>query len=208
MTLSGVNYAVALGLLAALGDISRFRDGDHAASYLGLVPSTRQSGYHCYHGHITKAGSGPARGLLTQAAQHVGRHPGPLAAFFRRLSKRKNRNVAITATARKLVLVAFLMLKNKEPYRYARPELMRKEFSWLGETATGKRTPVLRSKPKAGLAEVYAAPNLPSVKAPQELPRGERRMLEERKLMGFVRELYQPTPPKRKALRTTKASKR
>ncbi len=37
MTLPGVNYAVALGLLAALGDISRFRDGDHAASYLGLV---------------------------------------------------------------------------------------------------------------------------------------------------------------------------
>ena len=29
MILPGGNYAVALGLLAALGDISRFRDGDH-----------------------------------------------------------------------------------------------------------------------------------------------------------------------------------
>ncbi len=208
MTLPGVNYAVALGLLAALGDLSRFRDGDHAASYLGLVPSTRQSGYHCYHGHITKAGSGPARGLLTQAAQHVGRHAGPLGAFFRRLAKRKNRNVAITATARKLVLVAFLMLKNNEPYRYARPELMRKKFSQLGETATGKRSPVLRSKPKAGLVEVYTAANLPPVKPPQELPRGERRMLEERKLVDFVTELYQPTPPKRKVSQKAKVSKR
>lgn len=57
MTLPGVSYGTALSLLAALGDISRFRDGDHAASYLGLVPSTRQSADHCYHGPITKAGS-------------------------------------------------------------------------------------------------------------------------------------------------------
>ena len=53
MTISGLNYVVAMGLLAALGDISRFPDGDHAAAYLGLAPSTRQSGNHCYHGHIT-----------------------------------------------------------------------------------------------------------------------------------------------------------
>ena len=57
MTLPGVSYVVAIGLLAALGDIHRFRDGDHAASYLGLAPITRQSGDHCYHGHITKAGN-------------------------------------------------------------------------------------------------------------------------------------------------------
>jgi transposase len=38
MTLPGVSYVVALGLLAALGDVARFHDGDHAAAYLGLVP--------------------------------------------------------------------------------------------------------------------------------------------------------------------------
>ena len=32
MTLPGVNYFVALGLLAAFGDVSRFKDGDRAAS--------------------------------------------------------------------------------------------------------------------------------------------------------------------------------
>ena len=35
MTLPGVNYAWPLGLLAALGDISRFRGGDHAACVRG-----------------------------------------------------------------------------------------------------------------------------------------------------------------------------
>lgn len=122
MTIPGVDYIVALGILSALGEVSRFQDGVHAAAYLGLAPSTRQSGNRCYHGHITKCGSSQARRLLTQAAQHASRHAGPLGAFFRRLSKRKNRSVAITAVARKLVTIAYLMLKNNEPYRYARPE--------------------------------------------------------------------------------------
>ena len=35
MTLPGVSHVVAIGLLAALDDVKRFRDGNHAASYLG-----------------------------------------------------------------------------------------------------------------------------------------------------------------------------
>jgi transposase len=71
MSLPGVDVTVAMGLLAALGDIGRFGDADHVASYLGLVPSTRQSAERCYHGPITKAGNGHARCLLIQAAQNV-----------------------------------------------------------------------------------------------------------------------------------------
>ena len=48
----------------------------------------------CYHGRITKSGNSEARWLLTQSCQHVARHPGPLGAFFQRLAKRKNRQVA------------------------------------------------------------------------------------------------------------------
>ena len=112
MTLPGVGPAGAQALYAALGDWKRFKDGAHAASYLGLTPSTRQSADHCYHGSITKAGNSLARWLLTQAARQVTPHPGPLGVFFRRIQKRKNYNVAAVATARKLVTIAFLMLKN------------------------------------------------------------------------------------------------
>jgi len=196
MTLPGVNYVVALGLLSALGDIARFKDGDHAAAYLGLVPSTRQSGRRCYHGPITKAGRSQTRWLLTQSAQHVARHPGPLGAFFRRLAKRKNRNVAVSATARKLVTIALLMLKNNEPYRYARPELMLEKFAALhvegakrqGAAKSTKRRP----NGKPGLAEVYESVGLPAVTLPQELPAGEQQMLSERELNEFVTQLYRP----------------
>jgi len=197
MTIPGVNYVVALGLLAALGDISRFRDGDHAASYLGLVPSTRQSGRKCYHGPITKAGSPQARWLLTQAAQHASRHPGPIGAFFRRLAKRKSRQVAITAVARKLVTIAYLMLKNNEPYRYAKPELMRKKLGKLhsGGSADGPRPMRSGKNTRPALDDVYRRANLPAVTAPADLPAGERRMLADQDLEGFVRALYSPGSP-------------
>jgi len=77
MTLPGVGLTGAQALYAALGDWRRFKDGAHAASYLGLTPSTRQSADHCYHGSITKAGNSLARWLLTQAARQVIQHPGP-----------------------------------------------------------------------------------------------------------------------------------
>lgn len=204
MTLPGVNYVVALGLLAALGDVSRFPDGDHAAAYLGLVPKTRQSGSKCYHGRITKAGNPQTRGLVTQACQHVSRHPGPLGAFFRRLAKRKPKQVAMMALARKLVTVAFLMLKNNEPYRYAKPERMATKFTQLRSKSHRDQSqcptepkpvvPSLRRTAQSGLAAIYDEVGLPPVRSPEKLPSGERRMLNERQLMGFVKELHQPKP--------------
>ncbi len=56
MTLSGIDFCGSQSLIAAMGDLSRFTDGDHFASYLGLVPSTRASANHCYHGPITNRG--------------------------------------------------------------------------------------------------------------------------------------------------------
>src|SRR6185312_9039253 len=107
MTLPGVSLHTAQALLAAIGDISRFRNADALAGYLGLVPITRQSASHCYHGPITKQGRGHTRWMLIQSAQAVRVHPGPLGYFFRRLRKRKPHNVAVVAVAHKLALLAW-----------------------------------------------------------------------------------------------------
>jgi len=214
VTLPGVDVAVAQGLMAALGDISRFRDGDHAASYLGLVPSTRQSANHCYHGPITKQGRSHARWMLVQAAQHVARHPGPLGVFFRRLAKKKNHNVAVVATARKLVVIAWHMLKNGEPYRYAVPRSTQTKLSRMRVAATGKRR---RSGPAKGrprpstygqggtrtvpaLATVYSSEDLPPTAA---LPPGERKMLRRMGLAPFVKGLQRSRRIPLKATPTT-----
>jgi len=185
-----------MSFFLAVTSVFGHRDGDHAASKLGLVPSTRQSGHKCYHGHVTEADNSQARWLLTQSAQHVARHPGPLEAFFRRLAKRKNRHVAIIAVARKLVIVAYLMLKNNEPYRYARPDLMARKFTQLrskhkvAQPRTAERS--LCPLPRTGLPAVYEAVGLPAVRVPEQLPGGERRMLANSKLTDFVQQLYIP----------------
>lgn len=214
MTLPGVDYTVALAILAALGDVSRFPDGDRAAAYLGLVPSTRQSGDRCYHGPITRHGNSRARWLLIQAAQHLGTHPGPLGVFFRRLLKKKNRNVAVVATARKLVVIAWHMLTSNEPYRYAQPEATQGKLARLRVKATGKRRKSGNAKgtPRPAnygtgkgtrhvpsLREVCTAEELPPARSPEELPPGERRVLKEAGVLGFVTEIQTPRRRERKS---------
>lgn len=219
MTLPGVDVAVAQTLLAAFGDVARFASADHAAAYLGLVPSTHQSAEHCYHGPITKQGRGHARWLLVQAAQHLGKHPGPLGVFFRRLAKKKNRNVAVVAAARKLVVIAWHMLKNNEPYRYAQPKSTQAKLARLRVTATGRRkrggNPKGAPRPAnygsgqgtrlaPALDQVYAAENLPPL---PELRPGEIQMLDAQHLTGFVQQLRQArrVPRKSKAVTTPPA---
>lgn len=187
MTLPGIDVAVALTLLAALGDVTRFRDGAHAASYLGLVPSTKQSADRTYHGPITKQGASHARWMLVQAAQHLDRNPGPLGVFFRRLARKKNRNVAVVATARKLVVIAWHMLTKGEPYRYAQPAPTQTKLARLRVAATGQRR---RTGPKPGTprpdlgTRTRAVPALDHILQDEGLPptspppAGERRLLE------------------------------
>ena len=201
LTLPGVDYPVAMTLLAAFGDVHRFKDGDHAASYLGLTPSTHQSAEHCYHGPITKQGNSHARWMLIEAAQHLDKHPGPLGVFFRRLAKKKNRNVAVVATARKLVTIAYLMLKSNEPYRYAQPATVQAKLSRLRIRGGGRRRKTgtkkgsgqhpnygtgNRSKRIPPLQEVCQTEGLPEPKPLEQLPPGEQRMLKNAGLLPVV----------------------
>jgi transposase len=201
MTLPGVDVNVALAVRGALGDVSRFRDGEHAAAYLGLAPSVKQSADKCYRGPITKEGCAQARWLLVQAAQHVAKHPGPLGHFFRRLAKKKNRNVAVVATARKLVVLAWHLLTKKEPYRYAQPAATERKLQKLRVRATGQKR---KTGPKDGaFAKAKCQPGvktrtikaLPAVLTDEELPApspapaAETRVLTAAGLAGYAASL-------------------
>jgi transposase len=194
MTLPGVDVATAEALVAAWGDATRFADADHAAAYLGLAPSTKQSAAKCYHGPITKRGNCHARHMLVEAAQHLGKHPGPLGHFFRRLLKKKTRNVAVVAGARKLAAIGWLMLKANEPYRYAIPRSTETKLARLRVKATGARRKSGPPKGVKGQAKLPAAASGQSCKSrtikslatlcaseglppPCELSRGEKRTI-------------------------------
>src|SRR3546814_15323947 len=82
MTIPGVDVTVAVSVVAAVGDFSRFASPDKLVAYLGLNPRVRQSGNApAVHGRITKAGRSQARGLPVEAAFSAARAPGPRRAF-------------------------------------------------------------------------------------------------------------------------------
>ena len=64
----GVRLLVATGVVAELGDLSRFDHPRKLMSYLGLVPSEHSSGGKRHIGAITKCGNGRARRLLVEGA--------------------------------------------------------------------------------------------------------------------------------------------
>lgn len=106
MTIPGVDMAVALGMVAAIGPITRFRSPQKLVSYLGLNPRVRQSGLQpAHYGRITKQGRAHARGMLVEAAWVTAKTPGPLRAFFLRIRGRRGEQIAAVATARKLAVL-------------------------------------------------------------------------------------------------------
>jgi transposase len=129
MTLPGVSGVTATALIAAIGDARRFPTADHLVGYLGLSPRVQQSGNEpARHGRISKQGPGPVRGLLVEAAWHAARTTGPLRAFHQRIAARRGVNIATVAVARKLVVIAWNMLRRGEDYAFARPSLQREKL--------------------------------------------------------------------------------
>jgi transposase len=66
--LRGVQFTVAVTLVAELGDLTRFENPRQLMKYLGLIPSEYSSGERRRQGSITKAGNTHARRALVEGA--------------------------------------------------------------------------------------------------------------------------------------------
>ena len=135
--LRGVQWLVALTVVAELGDLTRFDHPRQLAAFVGLIPSESSSGPSRRQGGITKAGHGRARRALIEAAWAY-RHPAKVSEHiqrridqlptsiqdlgwkaqvrlcqrFRRLTARgKHPNVAVTAIARELIAFMWAIAK-------------------------------------------------------------------------------------------------
>jgi transposase len=119
-SIPGIGRYTALLILAEIGDIHRFRDGNHLASYAGVVPSVRSSGGHTHLGSITKQGSAWLRWALVETVhRNIGR-PNPFNQRYQRLVRRKGSAVASVAVARFLATCIFALLTEQRPFLPAR----------------------------------------------------------------------------------------
>jgi transposase len=126
--LRGVQFTVAVTIVAERGDLTRFENPRQVMKYLGLIPSAYSSGERRRQGSITKTGNTHARRALVEGAwayrypAKVSRHlqlrlemlPKPiqdiswkaqvrLCKHYRRLMARgKHANQVVVAIAREL----------------------------------------------------------------------------------------------------------
>jgi transposase len=119
MKLLGIGKINAFALLAVIGDVRRFDRPEKLVAYIGLNPGQRQSG----NGKniklgVGKRGRGDMRHLLIQGAQAVMRMGGntTLGKWGWKLFARKgNRNTAVAAVARKLLVQVWHLLAGNPP---------------------------------------------------------------------------------------------
>ena len=132
MTIPGIDVIAALAIMAAVGNVQRFRTPSKLVAYLGLDPRVRQSGSGpVKYGRISKRGQGHARAALVEAAWAAVKSPGPLRAFYHRIRNRRGGQIAVVATARKLVVLAWHLLARDQDYAFVRPSLVAKKWRAL-----------------------------------------------------------------------------
>jgi len=112
LTTPGVGPITAATFIATLGTPTRFPDSHAVVSYLGLAPSTYDSGETVRHGRITKQGSSEMRFLLCEAAQQAGRVHHPLHPYWTKLCSKKGRHKAVVAVAARLARILWRLWRD------------------------------------------------------------------------------------------------
>ncbi|WP_235299714.1 IS110 family RNA-guided transposase [Portibacter marinus] len=127
MTIEGVSDRTVIALMSELGPqgFKKFPTYKHFTSWLRLAPNNKISGGKKLSRRVGK-GSNNVKIALRRAANVIGNlKDSHLGQFFRRIAYRKGRVAAITATARKLVVIIWKMVVEKVPYNPPEPYLFR-----------------------------------------------------------------------------------
>ena len=112
--LRGIGPYTAMLVIAEVGEIERFPSARHLCAWAGLTPTVRSSDGKARLGHISRQGSPHIRWALLEAAQTAATGGGPLRAGFERIAKRRGRNIAKVALARRMLTLCFDGLRDGE----------------------------------------------------------------------------------------------
>jgi transposase len=126
-------FGLFLSVLAKIeiGDISRFKSASHLSSYAGIIPSTYSSGGRTRHGRIVKQGNKFLRWSLVEAALHSGSECAQLKRFYLRMKRKKGTKSARVALARKLCVILYRVLSEKDQYRIHIKQNMRSRLPFV-----------------------------------------------------------------------------
>ncbi len=115
-TVPGFGTTLSVLMAVEIADVRRFGRVGELHSYAGLIPSTYSSGDRTYHGHITKQGNAWLRWAAVEAVIPACKKDLELRVLYRRLARRKGKNVAKIAVARRLLTIIYRVLSEKRDY--------------------------------------------------------------------------------------------
>lgn len=115
--IDGFNTLTAITIISEVGlDMSKWKTEKHFTSWLGLAPDNKISG-----GKILKTGTkkikSRASRALRQAAQSLGGSQSYLGAYYRKMRYRLGAGKANVATARKLAVLFYNLMKHGTEFR-------------------------------------------------------------------------------------------
>jgi len=113
--IDGIGPSTALQFMGEIGfDISPWASSDCFCAWLRLCPNPKKSGGK-FLGNLPTSANRAAQ-ILRNAAMGLDGKKSPLADFFRRLSHRRGRAIAITATAHRLARIIYAMLRDRSGF--------------------------------------------------------------------------------------------
>lgn len=123
-TIPGIGWILAYTLLAEIGDIDRFKNARHLASYSLLAPLACDSGEE-YAGedpkgrHVGFVGRRTLKWAWIEAAHSAVRHGGRFREIYDRRTNegRRDRNRGLIAVAHELCRIAYVIWKKEITYR-------------------------------------------------------------------------------------------
>jgi transposase len=116
-SIPGLGQATIPVLRAVLGDITRFDNARAVAAFAGLSPAERQSGRWRGQTRLSKTGEPLLRKALYMPALVAWRHNPLIRTFCERLKTQgKNGKLVVGAAMRKLLTLAYGVLKSGQPF--------------------------------------------------------------------------------------------
>jgi transposase len=116
-TLPGIGLITSITILTELGNIDRFKDSDHLAAYVGLVPTCHSSGEKENRGEMTFRHNERLLQMIIESSWSAMRKDPGLTLSYSNYRRRMNQNNAIIRIARKLVNRIYAVLKHQKEYK-------------------------------------------------------------------------------------------
>lgn len=117
MSIPGIGINLGAMIIGEIGDIHRFDNPDKLVKFAGLDVKVSDSGTISHRGKIRKRGSPILRYALAMSIQKMRIHcPVISEYYYSKINEGKHANVAIIASARKLIRIIWKMMTTNQVF--------------------------------------------------------------------------------------------